>query len=156
MTWTDNTQNQRSKCPQIYNISWTLSMIKEIQVKTMRGHFLPVRIRKGSNSDYSQFVVKSFSRVQHFATPWTAACQASLSFTISQCLLKLMSTESAMPSNLLILSHPLLLWSSIFPSIRVFSSESSLHIRWSKYWSFSISPSNEYSGLISFRLWYSF
>ena len=68
MTWTDNTQNQRSKCPQIYNISWTLSMIKEIQVKTMRGHFLPVRIRKGSNSDYSQFVVKSFSRVQHFAT----------------------------------------------------------------------------------------
>ena len=96
--------------------------------------------------------VQLLSHVQFFATPWTAACQASLSFTISQCLLKLMSTESVMPSNLLILSHPLLFWSSIFPSIRVFSSESSLHIRWSKYWSFSISPSNEYSGLISFRM----
>jgi len=87
-------------------------------------------------------------------TLWTAACQASLSFTISQSLLKLMSIESVMPSNHLILCHLLLLLPSIFPSIRVFSSESSLCIRWPKYWSFSfsISPSNEYSGPISFRI----
>ena len=87
------------------------------------------------------------------ATPWTAVPQASLSFTISQSLLKLMSIESVMPSNHLILCHPLLL-PSIFPSIRVSSSESVLHIRCPKYWSFSfsISPSNEHSGLISFRV----
>ena len=84
-------------------------------------------------------------------TPWTAACQAFLSFTISQSLLKLMSIWSVLPSNHLILCHPLLL-PSIFPSIRVFSKELALHIRWPKYWSFSISPSNEYSGLISFRI----
>ena len=85
--------------------------------------------------------------------PWTAACQASLSFTISQSLLKLMSIESVMPSNHLILCHPLLLLSSIFPKIRVFSNELTLHIKWPKYWSFSfrISPSNEYSRLSSFR-----
>ena len=95
-------------------------------------------------------VVQSLSRVQLFVTPWTAAHQASLSFTISQSLFRLMSIESLMPSNHLILCHPLLLLSSI---IRVFSSESALHIRWPKYWSFSfsISPSNQYSGLISFR-----
>ena len=89
-----------------------------------------------------------------FVIPWTAAHQASLSFTISQMLLKLMSTESVMLSNHLILCHPLLLLPSIFPSIRVFSKESTLRIRWPKYWSFSfsISPSNEYSGLISFRI----
>ena len=89
-----------------------------------------------------------------FATPWTAARQASLSFIISQSLLKLMSVESVMPSNHLMLCCPLLLLPSVFPSIRVFSNESALHIRWSKYWSFvfSISPSNEYSGLISFRI----
>ena len=81
-----------------------------------------------------------------------AACQASLSFTISQSLLKLMSIESVMPSNLLILCCPLLLLTSIFLSIRVFSNESALHIRWPKYWNFSISPSNEYLGLISFRM----
>ena len=88
------------------------------------------------------------------ATPWTAACQASLSITNSRSLLKLISIESAMPSNLLILCHPLLLLPSIFPSIRVFSSEPVLCIRWPKYWSFifSISHSNEYSGLISFRI----
>ena len=86
-----------------------------------------------------------------FATLWTAVCQASLSFTIFQSLLKLMSTESVMPSNHLILCRPLLLLPSIFPSIRVFSNESALSIRWPKYWSFSISPSNKYSGLISFR-----
>ena len=85
---------------------------------------------------------------------WLAACQPSLSFTISQSFLKLMSIESAMPSNHLILCHPLFLLPSIFPRIRVFSNESALHIRWAKYWSFSfsISPSNVYPGLISFRI----
>ena len=88
------------------------------------------------------------------ATPWTAACQASLSITNSQSLLKLMFIGSVMPSSHLILCHPLILLPSIFPSIRVFSNESALHIRWPKYWSFSfnISPSNERSGLISFRM----
>ena len=97
--------------------------------------------------------VQSLSRVQLFETPWTAAHQASLSITNSQSLLKLMSIPSVLPSNHLILCHPLLLLSSIFPSIRVFSNESVLRIRWPAYWSFSfsISPSNEYSGLISFR-----
>ena len=87
-------------------------------------------------------------------TPWTAVRWASLSFTISWSLLKLMSVELVMPSNHLILCHPFLLLPSIFPSIRVFSNESVLHIRWPKYWSFSfsISPSNEYSGLTSFRM----
>ena len=100
------------------------------------------------------FVVQSLSHVQLFATSWTAACQASLSITISQSLLKLMSIESVMPSNHLIICGPLLLLPSIFPSIRVFSNESDLLIRWPKYWSFSfnISPFNEYSGLISFRM----
>ena len=97
--------------------------------------------------------VQSLSHVWLFVTSWTAARQASLSITNSQGLLKLMSIESVMPSNHLILCHPLLL-PSIFPSIRVFSSESALHIRWPKYCSFnfSISPSNEYSGLTSFRM----
>ena len=85
-------------------------------------------------------------------TPWTSAHQASLSITKSWGLLKLMSIESVMPSNHLILCRPLLLSPSIFPSIRVFSNESVLHIRWPKYWRFSISPSNEYSGLIFFRI----
>ena len=98
--------------------------------------------------------VQSLSRVWLFVTPWTAACQVSLSITNSQSLSKLMSSELVMPSNHLILCHPLFLPPSIFPSIRIFSSESVLHIRWPKYWSFSfsISPSNEYSGLISFRM----
>ena len=96
--------------------------------------------------------VQSLSRVQLFETPWTAACQASLSITNSQSLFKLMSIELVMPSNHLILCCPLLFLSSIFSSIRVFSNESVLHIRWPKYWSFSISPSNEYLGLISFRI----
>ena len=97
---------------------------------------------------------KSLCHVQLFATPWTAAHQASLSISNSQSLLKLMSIESVIPSNHLILCHPLLLLPSIFLSIRVFSNESVLHIRWPKYWnfSFSISPSKEYSGLISFRI----
>ena len=98
--------------------------------------------------------VQLLSHVQLFVTLWTAACQASLSITNSWSFLKLMSIESVMASNYLILCCPLLLLPSIFPSIRVFSNESILHIRWPKYWSFSfsISPSNEYSGLISFRM----
>ena len=100
--------------------------------------------------------VQSLSHVRLFATPWTAVHQAPLSSTISRSLLKYMSIESVMPSNHLILCCPLLLWPSIFPSIRVFSNESALRIRWLKYWgfsfSFSISPSNECSGLISFSI----
>ena len=97
--------------------------------------------------------VQLLSSIQLFATPWIAVRQTSLSITNSWSLLKLMSIESVMPSNQLILCHPLFLLPSIFPSIRVFSNESVLHIRWPKYWSFSfsISPSIEYSGLISFR-----
>ena len=103
--------------------------------------------------------IQLLSHVQIFATPWTAACQAFLSITNSQSLLKLMPIESVRPSKHLILCCPLLLLPSIFPSIRVFSSKSVLRIRWPKYWSFSfsISPSNEYSGLISFRIdWWIF
>ena len=103
---------------------------------------------------YQFSAAQSLSRVRLFATPWIAARQASLSITNSQSLLKLMSIESVMPSNHLILCRPLLLLPSIFPSIRVFSNESVLPIRWPKYWSFSfsISPSNEHSGLIFFRM----
>ena len=103
---------------------------------------------------YSMAQFNSVAHVQLFETPWTAVCQASLSITNSWSLPKLMSIESVMPSNHLILCRPLLLPPSIFPSIRVFSNESVLHIRWPKNWSFSfnISPSNEYSGLISFMM----
>ena len=99
-------------------------------------------------------VVQSLSHVRLFVIPWTAAHQASLSFTISQSLLKLMSIESVMPSSHLILCHPFLLLPSIFPRIRVFSEESVLRMRWPKYWSFSfnISPSKEHPRLISFRM----
>ena len=99
-------------------------------------------------------IVQLISCVQLFVTPGTAAHQASLTFTISWSLLKRMSIVSVMPSNYLILCHPLLLLPLVFPSIRVFSNESALLIRWPKYWSFSfsISPANEYSGLISFRI----
>ena len=94
------------------------------------------------------------SHIRFFVTPWNAACQSSLSTTNSGSLLKVMSIESMRPSNYVILCSPLLLLPSIFPSIRVFSSESVLHIRWPKYWNFtfSMSPSNEYSGVISFRM----
>ena len=104
------------------------------------------------NNQFSS--VQLHSRVRLFATPWTAARQASLSITNSQSLPKLMSIELVMPSNHLILCHPLLLLPSIFPSIRVFSNELVLRIRWPKYWSFSfsISSPNEYPGLISFRM----
>jgi len=100
--------------------------------------------------------VQSLSRVWLFVTLWTAARQASLSITNSRSLLKFMSIESVMPSNHLILCHPLLLLPSVFPSIRVFSNESNLRMMWPKYWSFSfsISASNDYSGLISFRMDY--
>ena len=112
-------------------------------IKLGRGHI-----------EFAVVVVQSLSRVRHFATPWTAARQASLSFTISSSSLKPMSIKSVMLSNHLILCHPLLLLPSIFHSNRVFSNESALHIRWPKYWSFTfnISSSNEYSGLISFRM----
>ena len=98
--------------------------------------------------------VQSLSCVWRFVTLWTAAHLASLPITNSRCLLKLMSIESVMPSNHLILCHPLLLPPSVFPGIRVFSNETSLCIRWPKYWSFSFnnSPSNEYSGMISFSI----
>ena len=103
---------------------------------------------------HSVSTVQSLSRVRLFATPWTEARQASLSITNSWRLLKLMSIESVMPYNHFFLCHTLLLLPSIFPSIRVFSNESALCIRWPKYWSFSftVSPSNEYPGLISFRM----
>ena len=109
--------------------------------------FTSISMEEGSS-------VQLLSRVQLFASPWTAAHQASLSITSSQSLLKLMSIESVMPSNHLILCHPLLLPPPVFPSIRVFSNKSVLGIRWPKYWSFSfsISPSKEHPGLISFRM----
>ena len=98
--------------------------------------------------------VQSLSQLQLFVTPWNVALQASLSFTVSWSLLKLMLIELVMPSNHLVLCHAILLLPSIFPSIRVLSNELALHIRWPNYWSFSfsISPSNKYSGLISFRI----
>ena len=104
----------------------------------------------------SQSISQSVQSLSLFATPWTAACQASLSITSSRCLLKLMSIELVMPFIYLIFCHPLLLQPSVFSSIRVFSNKSVLQIRWPKYWSFSfsITPSNEYSGLISFRMYW--
>ena len=117
---------------------------------------LPPGVRQRRKTDHRNtadvVAVQSLSRVRLFATPWTR--QASLSFTISQSSLKLMSIETMMPSNHLILCHSLLLLPSVFPRIRVFPKEVALHIRWPQYWSFSFSiiPSNEYSGLTSFRI----
>ena len=124
---------------------WLLSEWYKHQLETIQNE-LKTNVRISS--------VQSLSRVRLFATPWTAACQASLSFTNSQSLLELMFIESVMPSNHLILCRPLLLLPSILPSIRVFSNESALRIRRPKDWSFSfnISPSNEYLGLFSFRM----
>ena len=124
---------------------------------TMFAHVLGTSVKKESKSpSYSVQLssVQSLSHVWLFVTLWTAACQASLSITNSHSLPKLMSIESVMPSNYLILCQPLLLLTSIFPNIRVFPNESALHIRWPKYWSFSfnINPSNEHPGLISFRM----
>ena len=117
-------------------------------------NYLPIPLRCCDSSLVEFTSVQLLSRIWFFATLWTAACQASLSITNSWSLLKLISIESVMPSNHLILCHPLLLLPSIFLSIRVFSIESLLRIRRPKYWSFifSISPSNEYSGLIFFRM----
>ena len=109
-------------------------------------------MQKESRNHIFVVVVQLVSHIWLLAAPWTAACQASLSFTISQSLLKLMFIESVMPSSHFILCLLLLLLPSIFPSIRIFFNESSLRIRWPKYWSFSISPSSEYSGSISFRI----
>ena len=117
-----------------------------------RRNFAPGRDGGPTTVFSSHIVLQSLSRVQLLATLWTAARQASLSFTISRSLLKLMSFESVMPPNRLILCRPLLFWPSIFPSIPVFSNELALCIRWPGYWSFSISPSSECSGLISFKI----
>ena len=127
----------------ICSLSWAYSRIHMSEI--------PAVIEQSEKSFGS---VQSLSRVRLFVTPWTAACQASLSITNSWSLPKLMSIESVMPSNHLILGLPLFLLPSIFPSIRVFSSESVLHLRWPQDWSFSfnIRPSNEYSGLISCRM----
>ena len=107
-----------------------------------------------TNAHFVAVIVQSPSRIRLFATPWTASRQVSLTLSISQSLLKFISIESVMPSNHLILCHPLLLLPSTFPGIRVFSNELALHTRWPKYWSFSfsISPSKEYSGLIAFKI----
>ena len=131
-------------------ISPSSSLLSHVILSNIKVDHIPSLICHGLS--YSS--VKLLSRVQRFVNLWTAAQLASLSITNSWSLLKLMSIKSVMPSNHLLLCHPLLLPPSIFPSIRVFSSESVLHIRWPKYWSFSfrISPSNEYSGLISFRM----
>ena len=120
----------------------TIYVTTEFQIK-MRYHYTVIQFSS----------VQWLSRVRLFVTPWTVACQASLSINNSQSLLKLMSNRSVIPSNYLILCPPLLLLTSVFPSIRVFSNQSVLRIRWQKYWSFSfsISTSNGYSGLISFR-----
>ena len=118
-------------------------------------HKSQTRLSNKTTTNYGiHLLLFSCSVVSNSTTLLTALCQAFLSFTISRSLCKLLSIESMMPSNHLILCHPLLFLTSIFPSIRVFSNELTLHIMWSKYWSFSfsISPSNEYSGLISFRI----
>ena len=122
--------------------------------KRMFLSLLFVCIYTNKNISVYVHIVQSLRRVWLFVTPWTAACQACLSFTISQSLLKLIFIELVMLSNYLILCHPLLFLSSIFPNIRAFSSESTLCIRWPNYQSFSVSMSllNEYSGLISFRI----
>ena len=132
-----------------------MRVTEENEKATVKLNIQKTKIRaSGHITSWQISSAQSLSRVQLFATPCTAACQASLSITNSQSLLKLMSIESVMPSNHLIICCPLLLPPSIVPSIRVFSNESVLHIRWPKCWSFifNISPSNEYSGLSSFRM----
>ena len=130
-------------------ISFRMDWLDLLAVQGTLKSLLQLHSSKASILQHSDFFM-----VQLSATPWTAACQASPLITSSRSLLKLMSIELVMPSNHLMLCHPLLLLPSIFPSIRVFSNESVLHIRWPKYWtfSFSISPSNEHSGLISFMI----
>ena len=151
----------------LLRVSWTArksnqSILKEINPEysleelmlKLKLQYFGHLMRRTDLLKKTQFIsVQSISCVQLFATPWTVARQASLSINNSRSLPKPISIESVMPSNCLVLCRPLLLLPSIFPSIRVFSNESVLHIRWPKYWSFSfnISPSHEYSGLISFR-----
>ena len=138
----------QSSHPQMETIMvFAIRVVIHINKETYLKH-----LREFSSVQFSSFQL--LSCVWLFATPWIAACQASLSFTNFQSSLKLMSIESVMPSSHLILCHPLLLLPPIPPSIRVFSNESTLHMRWPKYWSFSFSilPSNEYPGLISFRM----
>ena len=145
-SWYNNNRNKvHSKCIELKS-SWTPWVYGKIS--SMK----PVPAAKNVGLLFSS--VQSLSRVRLFVTPWTAARQASLSITNSQTLPKLISIESVMPYNHLILCRPLLLLPSVFPSIRVFSNESVLRIRWPKYWSFSfnISPYNEHPGLISFRM----
>ena len=147
----DTTSKAKTLCYRVWaNILYLTSIIQFVYTFpfSWKNTILPLDF----NVHFSS--VQSLTRVRLFATPWTAACQASLSIINSWSLLRLMSIESVMPSNHLILGHPLLFPPSIFPSIRVFPNESVLHNRWPKYWSFSfsISPSNEYSGLISFRM----
>ena len=139
-------------------IEWATHSINAYLRSTV-GYIVAHGNKRRGRSSYASSIsegntVQLLSRVRLSVTPWTATCQASLSITNSRSSPKSMSIESMMPSNHLILCHPLLLLPSIFPSIRVFSNESVLHIRWPKYWSFSfnISPSNEHWGLISFRL----
>ena len=134
-------------CPMFFKY---LNLSTELSGPPLPSDFLSVALLM----DFTSFSSVQLSRsvVSNSATPWTAAPQASLSITNSWSLLKLMSVESVMPSNQLIFCHPLLLPPSIFPSIRIFSNESVLRIRWLKYWRFSMRPSNEYSGLISFRM----
>ena len=134
-----------------HNVAQSLSLIR-IQGNSL---FLNGKVaKKIMNKKMGISSVQLLSHVQFFVTPWTAAHQASLSIANSWSLLKLMSIDSVIPSNHLIICHPVLLPPSVFPSIRVFSNESVLHIRQPEYWtfSFSISPCNDYSGLISFRI----
>ena len=138
--------------PWTYSSTISFYLLSVIVVSILKAEGLvDEAIKEASVNFLMVVVVQSLSHSQLFVNPWTTPCQASSpAFTIPQSLLKLMSIDSVMPFNHLILGCPLLLLSSIFPRIRVFSNESVLHIRWPKYWSFSISPSNEYSGLISF------
>ena len=131
-----------------------ISMLKPEKLLTDWDQSCPRFQESAFRPSADHVVVQSVSHIWLFATPWTAACQASLSFTISQSLLQLMPIESVIPSNHLIFFHPLVFLPSIFPSIGVFSNDPALRMRWPKYWSFSfsISPSKEYSGFISFRI----
>ena len=155
MSWWTNLKTGRIFSKTWWNTTWSVTMKKSRQSWWVV--VFPFLLKK--RLFWEQLSLPGFSSVQSlshvwlFATPWTTACQASLSITNSQSPPKPKSIESVMPSNHLILCCPLLLLPSIFPSIRVFSNESALHIRWPKYWNFSfnISPSNEHPGLISFR-----
>ena len=153
---TERSHMPQLKIPQVTTKTQCNQINKTLKKRLSTPNTLKVYHTRQCKSRPFQFQfssVQSLSRVWLFETQWTAACQASLSITNSQSLLKLMSIKSVIPSNHLILCRPLFLLPSIFPSIRVFSNESALRMRWSKYWnfSFSISPSNEYSERISFR-----